>query len=57
MTAMGFILPVVGARNEFGIFFVVGLLVAAILFNLLGRVVVGLLFRSRLRFFRTYRHQ
>ena len=57
MVAMGFILPSVGARNEYGLVFVVGLLVAAVIFNLIGRALVGMLFRSRLRFFRTYRHQ
>jgi hypothetical protein len=50
-------LPVVGARNEYGLAFVVGMLLAAVVFNLAGRALVRLLFRSRLRFFRTYRHQ
>ena len=31
MVAMGLILPVVGARNEYGLAFVVGLLLAAVL--------------------------
>ena len=57
MVAMGLILPVVGARNEYGLAFVVGMLLAAVVFNLAGRALVRLLFRSRLRFFRTYRHQ
>jgi hypothetical protein len=54
---MGLVLPSVGARNEYGLAFVVGLLVAALVFNLIGRALVRVLFRSRLRFFRTYRHQ
>jgi hypothetical protein len=33
MVAMGLILPVVGARNEYGLAFVVGLLLAAVLFK------------------------
>ena len=57
VVVMGLILPSVGARNEYGLVFVVGLLVAALIFNLIGRALVGMLFRSRLRFFRTYRHQ
>ena len=57
MVAMGLILPSVGARNEYGLAFVVGLLVSALIFNWVGRAFVGMLFRSRLRFFRTYRHQ
>jgi hypothetical protein len=31
MVAMGLILPVVGARNEYGLAFVAGLLLAAVL--------------------------
>jgi uncharacterized integral membrane protein len=57
MVVMGFILQSVGARNEYGLAFVMGLLAAALIFNLIGRALVGVLFRSRLRFFRTYRHQ
>ena len=57
MVAMGLILPVVGARNEYGLAFVVGMLLAAVVFNLAGRALVRLMFRSRLRFSRTYRHQ
>jgi hypothetical protein len=37
MVAMGLILPLVGARNEYGLAFVVGLLLAAVLFDLAGR--------------------
>jgi purine-cytosine permease-like protein len=33
MVAMGLILPLVGARNEYGLAFVVGLLLAAVLFK------------------------
>lgn len=57
MVGMGLILPAVGARNEYGLAFVVGLLISAFIFNLLGRALVGIFFRSRLRFFRSYRHQ
>lgn len=57
MVGMGLILPAVGARNEYGLAFVVGLLISAFISNLLGRALVGIFFRSRLRFFRNYRHQ
>ena len=58
MVAIGIILPSVGARNEYGLVFIVGLLVAALIFQL-GRTCVGGN-DSSVRvcvFFRTYRHQ
>jgi hypothetical protein len=57
MVVMGFILQSLGARNEYGLAYVVGLVVAAVISNLIGRALVASLFRWRLRFFRIHRHQ
>lgn len=57
MGVLGLALPAYGIGSELGLAIIVGLVIAAVAFNALGRVLVGLFFRSRLRFFRTYRHQ
>jgi len=57
MSVLGLALPAYGIGSESGLAIIIGLIVAAAVLNALGRVLVGLLFRSRLRFFRTYRHQ
>lgn len=57
LVAVGFKLQSVAAPNEYGLAVVVGLVLSALFFNILGKVLVRLLFRSRLRFFRSYRHQ
>jgi len=44
-------------ESESGLAIIVGLILAVVLFNFLGRALVGLFFRSRLHFFRTYGHQ
>jgi hypothetical protein len=55
--ALGFILPSVGSSNKFGLPVVLAILLSAVVFNLLGRLLVRLLFRARLRFFRAYQHR
>lgn len=57
MVVIGLILRSTGASNEFGLAILLGLLVSALVFNILGRALVRLLFRSRLRFFRAYQHR
>ena len=57
MSVLGLVLPAYGIGSESGLAIIVGLIVAAVILNALGRVLVGFLFRPRLRFFRTYRHQ
>lgn len=57
LVVVGFTFQSVAAPNEYGLAVVVGLLLSGLLFNILGRAVVRLLFRSRLRFSRGYRHQ
>ena len=57
LAVIGFILQSGGASNEWGFLVLLGILMSALIFNVLGRLVVGLLFRSRLRFFRAYRHR
>lgn len=59
MVAIGFVLrsSPLGASNKFGLAILLGLLLSALIFNILGRAFVRLLFRSRLRFFRAYQHR
>jgi hypothetical protein len=57
LMVIGFTFQSVAAPNEYGFAVVVGLLLSAMTFNIFGRALVRLLFRSRLRFFRNYRHQ
>ena len=57
MGVLGLVLPAYGIGSESGLAIIIGLIIAAVILNVLGRVLVGFLFRSRLRFFRTYRHQ
>lgn len=57
MAVLGLVLPAYGIGSESGLAIIVGLIVVAAALNALGRALVGILFRSRLRFFRTYRHQ
>ena len=57
LIVLGLTMQSIAAPNEYGFVAVVGLLLAALIFNILGRAFVRLLFRSRLRFFRSYRHQ
>ena len=57
MSVLGLVLPAYGIGSESGLVIIVGLILAAVILNLLGRALVGFFFRSRLRFFRTYRHQ
>lgn len=54
---VGIMFRSVAAPNEKGFAVVVGLLLIAILFNIIGRTLARLLFRSRLRFFRTFQHR
>ena len=51
------VLPLSSSNYGQGLAVVVGLFLAVVLFNAAGRVVAKLLFRSKLRFFRGYRHQ
>ena len=57
LIVLGLTLQSVAAPNDYGFAAVVGLLLAALIFNIIGRAFVRLIFRSRLRFFRSYRHQ
>ena len=57
LVVVGVTFQSVAAPNDYGLAIVVGLLLSALLFNIFGRALVRLLFRSRLRFFRSYRHQ
>ncbi len=57
LAAMGLILPMVGAKNQYGWIFIVGLVICTITFHSLGQIIIRALFRSKVRFFRTYRHQ
>ena len=57
MSVLGLVLPAYGIGSESGLAIIVGLILAAVILNFLGRAIVGFFFRSRLRFFRTYRHQ
>ena len=57
LVVVGFTFQSVATPNEYGLAVVGGLLLSAMLFNFLGRALVGLLFRSRLRFFRSYQHR
>ena len=56
LAAIGMVFRSIPTPNEKGFAIVVGLLLAAVLFNFVGRALVTLLFRSRLRFFRKYQH-
>lgn len=51
------VLPLSSSNYGQGLAVVVGLFLAVVLFNAAGRGVARLLFRSKLRFFRNYRHQ
>jgi len=51
------VLPAYGIGSESGLAIIVVLILAAVILNFLGRALVAFFFRSRLRFFRTYRHQ
>ena len=57
LVALGLLLPSFGASNKFGLPILVGLLASVLVFNILGRLLVRVLFRSRLRFFRAYQHR
>lgn len=57
MVVIGVILQSAGASNEFDLPILLGLLVSVLVFNVLGRTLVRLLFRSRLRFFRAYQRR
>ncbi len=58
MVAIGsMVLPSIGPPNEMGLAVLLGILLSALVFNVLGRLLASLLFRSRLRFFRTYQHR
>lgn len=57
VVAIGMMLPSIGPPSEMGLAVLLGTLLSALVFNILGRVLASLLFRSRLRFFRTYQHR
>lgn len=57
MSVLGLALPAYGIGSESGLAIIIGLILAAVVFNALGRALVGFFFRSRLRFFRDYHHQ
>lgn len=57
LAVIGFILQSGGASNERGFVVLLGGLISALIFNVVGRLIVNLLFRSRVRFFRAYRHR
>jgi hypothetical protein len=57
VTVIGMMLPSIGAPSEMGFAVLIGLLLSAVVFNFVGRALVKVLFRSRLRFFRTYQHR
>lgn len=57
LMVVGFMFHSSASSNKYGLAIIVGLLISALLFNLLGRALVRLLFRTRLRFFRAYRHR
>lgn len=56
LAAVG-LLPLSSSNYGQGLAVVLGLLVAVVVFNFIGRALAKLMFRSRLRFFRTYKHQ
>ncbi len=51
------LLPLSSSNYGQGLAVVIRLVFAVLLFNALGRGAVKLLYRSKLRFFRNYRHQ
>ncbi len=57
LIAIGAVLPSLGAPSEKGFAVVVGLLLSAVLFNLGGRALARVMFRTKLRFFRAYQHR
>jgi hypothetical protein len=57
LAALGGMLRAIGARNEYGFAIVLGMLVLALAFNFVGRLLVNRFLRSRVRFFRAYQHR
>ena len=51
------VLPLSSSNYGQGVAVVLGLFLAVMIFNAAGRGVARLVFRSKLRFFRNYRHQ
>jgi hypothetical protein len=51
LAIMGLILPIVGAKTEYG------LIICTLTFHALGKVIIRALFRSKIRFFRVYLHR
>lgn len=50
------LLPLSSSNYSQGLAVVLGFFAAVLVFNFLGRLAAGLIFRSKLRFFRDYRH-
>jgi hypothetical protein len=57
LAIMGLILPIVGAKTEYGWMFIAGLIICTLTFHALGKVIIRALFRSKIRFFRVYLHR